>query len=77
MSYVTIEVDIDHGRLRPSEPDKLPVKGKGILTVLPENEQASLAPEEWVTSFNELSRNLNLDDAKVQAWLETIRDARG
>ena len=35
MSYVTVEVDIDHGRIIPREPDKLPENGNGLLTILP------------------------------------------
>ncbi|MSU56602.1 MAG: hypothetical protein EXS35_00200 [Pedosphaera sp.] len=35
MSYVTVEVEIDHGRVVPKEPEKLPEKGSGLLTILP------------------------------------------
>lgn len=35
MSYVTVEVDIDHGRIVPREPEKLPQQGNGLLTILP------------------------------------------
>ena len=35
MSYVTVEVEIDHGQILPNEPGKLPEKGKGYLTILP------------------------------------------
>lgn len=34
MSYVTVEVDIDHGRILPREPERLPEKGIGLLTIL-------------------------------------------
>ncbi len=34
MSYVTVEVDIDHGQVVPREPGKLPEKGRGLLTIL-------------------------------------------
>lgn len=37
MSYVTLEVEIDHGRIVPIEPAKLPVRGKGFLTILKAN----------------------------------------
>ena len=37
MSYVTVEVEIDHGRIVPREPDKLPEKGNGLLTILPQS----------------------------------------
>jgi hypothetical protein len=35
MSYITVEVDIDQGRIVPRDPQKLPEKGKGLLTILP------------------------------------------
>ena len=35
MSYVTLEVDINHGQIVPREPGKLPEKGAGLLTILP------------------------------------------
>ena len=34
MSYVTVEVEIDHGRIVPREPERLPDKGNGLLTIL-------------------------------------------
>lgn len=34
MSYVTFEVEIDHGRIVAREPQKLPEKGNGLLTIL-------------------------------------------
>lgn len=33
MSYITIQVDIDHGKVTPREPGKLPLKATGLLTV--------------------------------------------
>lgn len=35
MSYITVEVDIERGRVVPREPDKLPEHGNGLLTILP------------------------------------------
>lgn len=34
MGYLTLEAEIDHGRITVAEPDKLPVTGKALLTVL-------------------------------------------
>ena len=34
MSYLTVEVEIDHGRVVAAEAGKLPDKGRGLLTVL-------------------------------------------
>jgi hypothetical protein len=33
MVYLTMEADIDHGRVIPKEPEKLPSTGKALLTV--------------------------------------------
>ena len=33
MSYITVEVDIDHGRIIPREPEKLPDTATGMLTI--------------------------------------------
>ena len=35
MSYVTVEVDIDHGRVVAREPERLPDTGNGLLTIFP------------------------------------------
>ena len=34
MPYLTLAADIDHGRITVTEPDKLPLTGKALLTVL-------------------------------------------
>jgi hypothetical protein len=34
MSYVTVEVEIDHGRIVVPGQEGLPAKGKGLLTIL-------------------------------------------
>jgi hypothetical protein len=41
MSYVTVEVQIDHGRIVAREPEKLPETGCGLLTILPPGNGAS------------------------------------
>jgi hypothetical protein len=34
MAYLTMEAEIDHGRIIPQEPEKLPLKGRALITVL-------------------------------------------
>jgi hypothetical protein len=34
MSYLTVEVQIDHGRIVARDPQKLPDSGNGLLTIL-------------------------------------------
>ena len=35
MSYITVEVEIDHGRILPRGTEKLPEKASGLLSILP------------------------------------------
>ena len=39
MTYITMEAEIDHGRIIPAEPEKLPVSGRALLTVLSSHER--------------------------------------
>ncbi len=39
MGYLTMEAEIDHGRIIPKEPEKLPATGKALLTVLDPTER--------------------------------------
>ena len=41
MSYITLEVEIDAGRIIAREPGKLPAKGTGLLTILPSAEAST------------------------------------
>ena len=49
MSLVTIEVDIDGGRVIPRGSEPLPDKGKGLLTLLPDS--ADIPSRGSVTDF--------------------------
>ncbi len=44
MSYTTLEVEIEHGRIVPKEPQKLPDKGSGLLTILTPHTPAAPRP---------------------------------
>ena len=44
MSYLTVEVEIDHGRIVPREPEKLPEKGNGLLTILEPAASQTIGP---------------------------------
>ena len=49
MSLVTLEVEIDHGRVISRGPEPLPEKGLGLLTLLPDS--AGLPQRGSVSSF--------------------------
>ncbi len=77
MSYLTVEVEIDHGRIVASEPAKLPENGKGLLTVLESRAAAAQAQHvSQLEAFRALQQSLKLDDAKAKSWLNLIREAR-
>jgi hypothetical protein len=74
MSYVTLEVEIDHGRVVARDPDRLPEKGVGLLTILEaggDNPQMSL-----IEALDALQKRLGLDAQKAADWMSAIRDAR-
>jgi len=74
MSYVTVEVDIHHGRLIPKEPEKLPQNGRGLLTVLPSEVQATAADP--VQVLEQLQRYLRIDQQQAENWTATVREGR-
>ena len=76
MSYLTVEVEIDHGRVVAAEPGKLPERGKGLLTVLEPIVDAKSASLKTLQALEELQRHLKLDERKAAAWMATVRDAR-
>jgi hypothetical protein len=76
MGYLTLEVEIDHGRIVPAEPEKLPEKGKGLLTVL---ESAGPTAEPKLTpleALEALQKHLKMDEKKAAEWMAIVRDAR-
>jgi hypothetical protein len=48
MAYLTMEAAIDHGRITVTEPEKLPVTGRALLTVLESPERKP----DWVKVMN-------------------------
>ncbi|MBI2926539.1 MAG: hypothetical protein HYY24_12660 [Verrucomicrobia bacterium] len=75
MSYVTVEVEIDHGRIVPREPERLPEKGTGLLT-FPCPSAPKLAAMSPLQALEALQRHLNLDQKKAEAWMALVREAR-
>jgi len=75
MSYLTLEVEIDCGRVVAKEPGRLPEKGSGLLTILHSGEEGKpgMSPLE---ALDALQRHLNLDAAKAAEWMQGLRDAR-
>jgi hypothetical protein len=42
MSHLTVEVEIEHGRIRAIAPGKLPESGHGVLTLTPRRSKCTI-----------------------------------
>jgi hypothetical protein len=75
MSYLTLEVEIDHGKVVPKEPGRLPQTGSGLLTIFQArpNAQPQLAP---LQALEALQEHLQLDAKKAAEWMTVVREAR-
>jgi hypothetical protein len=75
MSYLTLEVEIDHGKVVPKEPGRLPEKGSGLLTIFQsaENGQPGLTP---LQALDALQKYLRLDNRQAAEWMTAVREAR-
>ena len=75
MSYLTLEVEVDHGRVVAKEPGQLPERGRGLLTILQSDENGPpvLSPLE---ALNALQQHLGLDEGKAMEWMDAVREAR-
>ena len=75
MSYMTLEVQIDHGKVVPKEPGKLPETASGLLTIL-QSAPTAASPMAPLEAFRDLQRQLQLTPEKAEAWKAAIREAR-
>jgi hypothetical protein len=75
MSYLTLEVEIDHGKVVPKEPGLLPQTGSGLLTIFQSKADPPprLAPLEALEALQE---HLRLDAQKAAGWMTVVREAR-
>ena len=75
MSYLTLEVEIDHGKVVPKEPSRLPEKGSGLLTIFQSDDdgQSKLTP---LQALEALQKHLRLDAKKAADWMAGVREAR-
>jgi hypothetical protein len=75
MSYLTLAVEIDHGKVVAKEPSKLPEKASGLLTILQSEakESSQMSP---LQALEELQKHLGLSSEKAAEWMAAVRDAR-
>ena len=75
MSYLTLEVEIDHGKVVAKEPSRLPEKASGLLTILQPDAtaQSKFTP---LQALDALQKHLRLDATKAAEWMNSVREAR-
>ena len=75
MSYLTVEVEIDHGRVLAKGADSLPEKASGLLTIFKPDavSHATISP---LQALESLQKHLGLDAAKAVEWMTSVREAR-
>ena len=74
MSYLTVEVEIDHGHVSPKGAETLPDKASGLLTIFPARAASlTVAPLQALESVQKI---LRLDSAKAAEWIASVREAR-
>jgi hypothetical protein len=74
MSYLTLEVEIDHDKVVTKGLSKLPEKASGLLTIFqadPEPSKLSL-----LQALDALQKHLGLDAQKASQWMTEVREAR-
>jgi hypothetical protein len=75
MSYLTLEVEIDHGKVVAKQPSQLPEKASGLLTIFQSDVpgQSNLTP---LQALDALQKYVRLDAKKAAEWMTAVRDAR-
>ena len=75
MSYLTLEVEIDHGRVVLKDPSRLPEKGSGFLMIVQPDAsgQSKFTP---LQALEALQQHLRLDAKGAAEWMTTVLEAR-
>ena len=75
MSYLTVEVEIDHGHVLAKGAENLPEKASGLLTIF-RSDAVNPAVISPLQALESLQKHLRLDAAKAGAWMTAVREAR-
>ena len=73
MSYLTLEVEIDHGKVVAKAPSKLPDKASGLLTIFLPDAPGRLSPLQALDAFQ---KHIRLDAKKAVEWMDSVCAAR-
>ena len=75
MSYLTVEVEIDHGRVLAKGAEKLPEKATGLLTIFRADTVNHPAIPQ-LEALELLQEHLHLNAAGAAEWMASVREAR-
>ncbi len=75
MSYLTVEVEIDHGHVLAKGAERLPEKASGLLTIF-QSDAVNLPALSPLQALESLQKRLRLDPARATAWMASVREAR-
>jgi len=75
MDYLTMEVEIDHGKVSSRDSQPLPEKATGLLTIIQTSPPGSKTAT-FLQTLESLQRHLGMDAVGAQKWMESVRDAR-
>jgi hypothetical protein len=75
MSYLTFEVEIDHGKVVAPALSKLPERATGLLTIF-QSETMNHAATSPLQALESLQKHLHLDADKAAGWMASVREAR-
>jgi hypothetical protein len=75
MSYLTVEVEIEHGRVLARGAQSLPEKASGLLTIFQPDaiNRPTISPLQALAT---LQNHLQLDATGAARWMASVRDAR-
>jgi hypothetical protein len=75
MSYRTVEVEIDCGRVLAKGAEALPDKASGLLTIFQPDvvDRAAISP---LQALELLQKRLHLDVDRAAEWMASVREAR-
>ena len=75
MSYLTVEVEIDHGHVLAKGAEILPEKASGLLTIFPSDAVDRAVPSP-LQALESVQKHLRLNAAKAAEWMASVREAR-
>jgi hypothetical protein len=74
MSYLTVEVEIDHGHVLAKGGESLPEKASGLLTIFQSDEVSRVGIP--LQALESLQKHLRLDAARAAEWMASVHEAR-